>query len=202
MSAALEESVLIVIDAQIGFVNEASAPAVPVIADVLSRWQAAGGLSVLTQFVNRPESNYVDLIGWLAMMPGDRGVGFVPEVAFLAPNASLIVEKTTYSGLTAEVASFIEKNERRHLWIAGLDTESCVLATAVGAFDHGLIPWVLTDATASHAGAAVHEAGLLVMRRNLGIGQLITTAEAPPWSPTHRRAWAVAEARRGATTRP
>jgi nicotinamidase-related amidase len=179
ISVSLADSVLIVIDSQIGFVNQSSAHAVPVIAGILSRWQAAGGLSVMTRFVNRSDSSYATLIGWRAMMPGNTEVEFAPEVVPFVPAASLVSEKTCYSGLTPQVMEFIDQHERRNLWIAGLDTESCVLATALDAFDRELTPWVMTDACASHGGAAVHDAGVLVMGRNLGMGQLVTTAHAP-----------------------
>jgi hypothetical protein len=39
------------------------------------------------------------------------------------------------------------------------------------------MPWVITDASASHAGEVVHEAGLLVARRFIGTGQLIEASE-------------------------
>ena len=65
------------------------------------------------------------------------------------------------------------------LYITGMDTESCVLATALHAFELGFTPWVVKDACASHAGEPVHEAGILVMGRFLGRGQLVTTADLP-----------------------
>jgi nicotinamidase-related amidase len=55
-----------------------------------------------------------------------------------------------------------------------------VLATALAAFEQDFTPWILTDACASHAGQAEHEAGLLVARRYIGSGQLVTTADVLP----------------------
>jgi nicotinamidase-related amidase len=179
MTPTLESSVLIVIDAQAGFVNDASAHAVPVIADLLRRWQEAGGASILTQFVNHPDSSYVRLIGWTALMPGTPEIDLVPEVARYAPTSTAVVSKTCYSALLPEVTDLISRNGWRDVWVAGLDTESCVLATMLGAFEGGLTPWLVTDAVASHAGTHVHDAGLLVIGRFVGGQQLITSKDAP-----------------------
>lgn len=179
MTPTLASSVLVIIDAQAGFVNDASAHAVPVIADLLQRWQGAGGASILTQFVNHPESSYVRLIGWTALMPGSPEIDLVPEVAKHAPSATAVVEKTSYSALLPEVVDLIRRNGWRDIWIAGLDTESCVLATMLGVFEAGLTPWLVTDAVASHAGANVHAAGLLVIGRFVGGQQLVTSRDLP-----------------------
>jgi nicotinamidase-related amidase len=179
MVATLANSALIVIDPQIGFVNAASAPAVPVMADLLARWQDAGAVTIMTQFINGSDSQYVRIIGWSALMSGSPECEFAPEVARFADSASLVLRKGGYTALTDELVQFLRDRGIEHLWISGLDTESCVLATALSAFEAGFIPWVLTDACASHAGPAVHDAGLLVMSRNLGAAQLVTTALTP-----------------------
>ncbi|WP_369183522.1 isochorismatase family protein [Streptomyces sp. Y1] len=70
------------------------------------------------------------------------------------------------------------------LYICGIATESCVLKTAVDAFERDLTPWLLEDAVASHAGQAAHEAGILVASRFIGPGQIIKTADIPScWVP-------------------
>jgi isochorismate hydrolase len=51
--------------------------------------------------------------------------------------------------------------------------------TAVDAFELDLTPWLVEDASASHASKAVHEAGVLVTQRFIGEGQIITTADIP-----------------------
>lgn len=73
--------------------------------------------------------------------------------------------------------------------------------SAADAFEHGYAPWIITDASASDAGPDVHDAGLVVARRLIGAGQLVTadhvmgqlaactdhSAGIAPW-PTHRPA--------------
>ncbi|MDQ1287615.1 MAG: hypothetical protein QG622_1180 [Actinomycetota bacterium] len=175
----LDSSALVVVDVQRGFVNEASAPVVPVIVELVRRWQAAGGVTVLTRFINRPDSAFVRLIGWTALMSDDPGIEFAPEIAPLAPTATMVVLKNGYTALAPEVLRLLEREKRDNVWVAGLDTESCVLATCLHAFELGLTPWLLDDACASHAGQDIHDAGRLVISRLIGSGRITTTACTP-----------------------
>jgi nicotinamidase-related amidase len=173
-------SVLVVVDAQVGFVSPHSAHVLPVIANLLKWWQDAGRASILTQFVNAPDSPYVRLIGWSALMPGDPGVELDPQIAPYASTATAVIRKGGYTALTDAVFDLVSRHGWQNLYVAGMDTESCVLATVLGAFEAGLTPWLVTDACASHAGPVEHEAGLLVARRYVGASQLITTADVLP----------------------
>jgi len=177
MPPAISETLLVVVDVQKGFVSEHSAKALPVIRDVMKSWQDAGGISVLTQFVNTPDSPYVNIIGWSKMMEDDPDIEFDPVIADLVSQATAIVRKEKYSSLTAEALALMGQYGLRHVCVIGLDTESCVLATALAAFEQNYVPWVLTDAVASHSGQAEYEAGLLVTGRYIGSGQLMTADE-------------------------
>ncbi len=100
----------------------------------------------------------------------------VPE---LAPQAhqSVIVDKDTYSALTPKFADLTRRDRVTDLVICGIDTDLCVLKTALDAFEHGLTPWVVTDASASTGGPLAHEAGLMVLGRGIGGHHLITSDE-------------------------
>lgn len=65
---------------QQGLVTPQSAAAVPVIDDVLHRWQQAGGANIMTRFVNAPDPSYVTVIGWSQMMPGHPDVDLHPQI--------------------------------------------------------------------------------------------------------------------------
>ncbi|MET8146633.1 isochorismatase family protein [Sphaerisporangium sp. NPDC005288] len=67
--------------------------------------------------------------------------------------------------------------------MCGIATESCVLKTAADAFERNLTPWVIEDASASHAGEVSHEAGLLVTARFIGPRQFVRAAEIDPRYP-------------------
>jgi nicotinamidase-related amidase len=171
--------VLVVVDVQNGFVRDASRHVVPVIADLVDRWQAAGLDLVFTRYINSPGSKFERLFGWTDLQ-GPPETDIVPELTAQTRRATAIVDKHIYSLFTSHGCELIRRHGWTDLYICGIATESCVLKTAADAFeqDH-LTPWIIEDASASHAGPAAHHAGIAVAARFIGPNQIIRIAELP-----------------------
>lgn len=174
--------VLMVVDVQHGFVNDQSAHVVPVVAVLTRAWLDAGGQVIFTRYRNEPGSLYERLIGWYELH-AEQQIALAPEVeSFLAEPGTSVVDKTVYTALTAEGLALIEAGGYTDVVVCGIATDACVLATVISAFDHGLTPWVVTDACASnasrHEAAEVHRMALVLMGRLTGESQLITAREA------------------------
>jgi nicotinamidase-related amidase len=169
---ASRDAVLVVVDVQNGFVTEGSRHVVPVITDLVERWQASGGDTVFTRYINYEGSPYQRLIKWNELMTSPQ-IDIVPELIPYADKATAIIDKRVYS-------VFADDNGRRlisergwtNIYICGIDTDGCVLKTAVDAFELNLTPWVIEDASASHNGATVHEMGVFITQRLIGRGQI------------------------------
>jgi nicotinamidase-related amidase len=151
---------------------------VPVIADLVGRWQKAGGAVVFTRYVNYPGSPFERLVRWSECMTSPQ-IDIVEELRPYADKAT-VIDKKGY-GLFADPvgAALVAERGWRDIYVCGIATESCVLATALGAFELDLTPWLIEDASASHAGRQVHDAGILVTRRFIGEGQIIKSTEIP-----------------------
>ncbi len=171
----LSRSVLVVVDMQNYFVNDRSRHVVPVIADVVRRWQAADGAVIFTRYWNYPGSQFERLIGWTRMQ-AEPETTVVEELQPYLKEANAVIDKPAYSLFSDGGTEVVEEGGWQNLVICGIATESCVCKTAVDAFERGFTPWVLTDAIASHAGPAVHEAGLLVISRFIGARQLVSSS--------------------------
>ncbi|WP_055477536.1 isochorismatase family cysteine hydrolase [Sphaerimonospora mesophila] len=171
-------SVLVVVDVQNGFVREESAHVVPVIAGLVSRWQTAGGNVLFTRYINYPGSPFERLVRWSECMESPQ-IDIVDELQPYTEKA-IVIDKRGY-GLFADSAgaALVAKRGWRDIYVCGIATESCVLATALGAFEADLTPWLIEDASASHAGEHVHDAGVLVTRRFIGERQIIRVADIP-----------------------
>jgi nicotinamidase-related amidase len=170
--------VLVVVDVQNGFITEHSQPVVPVIADLVHRWQAAHGDVVFSRYLNYSGSPFERLIGWSEMVDGPE-IEIVTELApYVGPN-SPVVDKYIYTLFTPQGSCLVEERGWTDLYVCGIDTDICVLKTAVDAFEHNLTPWILKDACASHAGPQAHTAGLFVAARFIGPNQIIHTAYLP-----------------------
>lgn len=170
---------LIVIDMQNGFINDRSRHVIPKVVELIERWEATGRPVVFTRYHNYPGSPFERLIHWSAMQHAPE-TEIVPELGPHAARARAVVDKRIYSYFTNEGSDIAAREGWTDLVFCGVATESCVLKSAVDAFERDLTPWLVTDASASHGGSAAHEAGLLVARRFIGARQLLTIDEATP----------------------
>lgn len=170
----LGNAALIVIDMQNGFVNHHSRHAVPAVAGLVRHWEAARRPVVFTRYHNYPGSPYERLFNWTRLQHPPE-TDLVPELADHAAHALAVIDKTGYSCFSPIACELISAHGWTDLVFCGIATEGCVLKSAADAFERSYTPWIVTDACASDAGPAVHEAGLLVARRLVGRHQLITT---------------------------
>jgi nicotinamidase-related amidase len=173
---------LVAIDVQNGFVTPASARVVPVITSLVRRWLDAGGEVILTRYANYPGSPFERLIGWYGLHSAPA-TDLVDELApFTSHDRVQLISKVTYSALNEDSRHLITDGGFTDLFLCGIATDGCVMATALAAFDAGITPWVLTDACASNATsmppAEVHRAALMLLTRLIGAGQLISSEQA------------------------
>ncbi len=171
----IDRAVLVVIDMQNGFVNDKSRHVVPVIADLIDQWEAAGGATIFTRYLNYQDSPFERIIKWSKLQESPE-TDIVEELTAHADRAAAIVDKKIYTLFTPDGTRLVEHGGWSDLVFCGIATESCVLKSAVDAFELNYTPWIVTDASASHAGSVAHDAGLLVAGRFIGPGQLVDTA--------------------------
>jgi nicotinamidase-related amidase len=173
---------LIVVDVQNGFVNSRSEHVVTPISHFVEKWLADGKPVVATRFLNPEGSKWESLIKWNRLREA-------PEIDLAAPlqkvldsaanpESYLVANKLTYSSMTPQVVSFINLSGAQRVAICGIATDGCVLKTAVDVFEAKLlIPIVLTDLVASHAGEEVHQQGLNLISRFIGRDQLVESVD-------------------------
>ncbi|SCL15144.1 cysteine hydrolase [Micromonospora inyonensis] len=172
-----DRPVLVVTDMQNGFVREQSAHVVPIVVDLVHRWQAAGGDTLFTRYLNYPDSPFERFFGWRRLQsPPETDI--ISELQCYAERGA-VLDKTIYSPFTIDGIKMFEQRGWKEFYFCGIATESCVLKGAVDAFERNLTPWLIADASASHAGPAAHDAGLLVARRFIGPNQVIGLSEIP-----------------------
>jgi len=87
-----------------------------------------------------------------------------------------VIRKNVYCAFTRESEQLLKENRWNTLILCVVATESCVMKTAVDAFERHLVPLVVVDATAGDAGHELHQAGLMVLRRFIRKDQLVTTS--------------------------
>jgi nicotinamidase-related amidase len=161
-------SPLIVVDVQNGFLNDFTQHIPERIAHLIERNDFDPVL--FTLFVNTPDSPYHAFLDWHACeAPPDTDLA-KPLVRFA--DQDRVFTKPGLAGMPDELAERLRQMNAREVTLVGIDTDMCVLKVAMDAFDMGLKPVVLADCCASTAGLQAHFAGLAILSRNIGAGQL------------------------------
>lgn len=158
---------IFVVDVQNGFVSPKTQHVVPKIKELLPSF--SDGLIIATKFINKTGSPYDCIINW-------RRLKESPETDLYEGIEQLcnhVIEKEIYSALTNEVINLLKENDVTEAYITGIDTDCCVLKTAVDLFERNIKPMVLVDYCASNGGEESHLAAIRVLQRTIGYNQLL-----------------------------
>ena len=172
---------LLVVDVQRGFINEFTQHIPARIKCLIERGQYAPVL--FTRFVNSPTSPYQTLLRWHACATPPE-TELVDELAQFA-DQDRVFTKHGLTGVSDELGDRLRKEGFSRIHVVGIDTDMCVLKTAMDIFDLGIEPIVLVDCCASTAGLQAHLAGLAILSRNIGPHQLRRRTCMPATSPLH-----------------
>jgi nicotinamidase-related amidase len=158
------KTALIVIDVQNSFINEQTQDIPAKIAEHIQ--QQSYDLIVFSKFVNKPGSNFERILQWKKSY-GSPETDLAGELQELA-KAHTVIEKPTYSALKSEKLRKLLKGEGiDKLYLCGLDTDACVLATAFDAFDLEYDFEVLAELTDNMKEDRFRNAALVIMNKNL-----------------------------------
>jgi len=169
----IDSAALFVVDVQNGFRNEYTEPALRRIVNVVRSWTAATLPVVFTRYHNYPGSKFERLLDWTDVQHAPA-TELVEELSRYADRAAAVVDKTGYSAFTAQTAKLVAESGWTDLLFCGFDTDTCVLKSAVDAFEAEYTPWLVRDACASHGGRGQHRSGVTMIGRFIGQRQLIT----------------------------
>lgn len=159
---------LLVIDVQNGFVSEETKDVLPKLEQLTAEFH--GGLIIATQFINSVNSGFTDIMHWNNLRTSPE----IDLIPFVATAASVLIKKTGYSACTDEVMDLLQRNNITEVYLVGIDTDCCVLTTAISLFEHNIRPVVLEYYCSSNGGSKSHAAALTVLGRTIGEDQIFT----------------------------
>jgi len=151
---------------QNGFVSDDTAHVVPKIVDLLSTKKFSR--VAFTQYYNAESSPYEKFLQWFELKTDEEQA----LVDAIVPFAHIVFRKDVYTAINPEMRAFLANNNIDTVCLAGIDTDCCVLATAVDLFQLGIRPLVLADYCASTGGPESHAAALKVLVRLIGEKQI------------------------------
>jgi len=196
-SLSQRKGILLAVDLQNGFLitPECEAVVSKVVNNASKFYQVWA-----TRFFNR-NPNFSRQLNWNEMVSGQE----IELSKILIPVVSKTFEKPSYSPISPTLlqvniiscflfshahasSSFVmssallqalENNAITTVAVCGVDTDACVMATALGLFDAGFETFVVSDGCASSGGREYHEVAIKILKRNIGEKYVISFSELP-----------------------
>lgn len=161
------EYALLVIDLQLGFLTPECVHISDRILEVIRHHPYRH--KIFTQFINPEGSPFERLLKWELFKESPE----IDIVSQLKSEATIIIKKFGYSCVTTDFLSYITHHKIREFHIVGIETDICVLKSAVDLFELNLTPYVFSECCMSTAGRKMHEAALKILPRFIGQQQII-----------------------------
>lgn len=165
------KNILIIVDMQEGFIRHKQTKQVKNrIIELLKK--NIFNTVIATRFLNEKNSIYEKLFDWNHLEQNDERT--IPKE--IMEHVDYVSDKYIYNCVnTSFIQRLCQLNEGVYpekIFIAGVDTDCCVLTIATSLYENNIRPIVLTQYIDSNGGSKSHEAGLLCMKRLIGEKQL------------------------------
>ena len=161
------KSCLFVVDVQNGFVSDKTKYVIDRIKKLLR--DDLFDFVLFTKFINNTDSPYRRILHWNRLSTNAEQ----EIVSDLVPFAENVFNKEVYSGVNKFTLDFIRENNIEKVFILGIDTDCCVLKTAVDLFEINIHPVILEYYSASNGGSESHLSALRVLGRLIGKPNII-----------------------------
>ena len=161
----MPNAALLIIDVQVGFVNDATRHIVPRVEEIQKQYPHV----YATRFINAEGSPYRKILNWHQFYADSDDV----PLAFQPVDRAVIMDKNIYTCVDDAFLEGLRSKGVEEVAICGIDTDACVSACAVDLFENGFKPILLSEACASHAGVEYHEAALRILARLIGKNQIV-----------------------------
>ena len=158
-------NLLLIIDLQNNFINE-NTKDIPNKVEKLIDNKIADNI-IFTKFINDNESNFYKTLKYKGCMTDeDRNI-------VINTNGYKIIEKRGYTAFNDELKHFIEDNNVKTIYLCGIDTDACVLKTALDLFENNYDVKVIEDCSMSHSGIEYHNYAISILKKMIGSKNII-----------------------------
>ena len=153
-------SLLLVIDLQNSFINENTKNVPNNISNLIIKNKF--NYIAFTKFVNDIHSQFYKILGYKGCINAfDRRI-------VIDTKNNKIFEKRIYTAFNQELVQFIKANNISIIYLCGIDTDACVLKTAIDLFENNYNVKVIEDCSMSHSGKEFHEYAIKMLEKLIG----------------------------------
>ena len=159
------KNMLLIIDLQNNFINENTKD----IPDKIKDYIETNTLDYVcfTKFINELDNNFYNKLNYIGCVEDEDR-----EIVLNTDNYKIFTKKT-YTALTKELKEYIKLNNINTIYLCGIDTDACVLKTALDLFDYNLDVKILKDLCMSHSGIDYHNYALILLEKLIGKNNII-----------------------------
>ena len=154
---------LFIIDVQNGFINENTQQIPEDIIKHINNYNY--DLIIATRFINKVDSLYQTELNMKEMTMLSPKTKLAHGISELA---DIVIMRSTYTALTEDVKRLLKKNELKQVYLAGLNIESSIMATAFNLFDRDIKPIILSQLCGTVRGEAMKQSALDILEHNIG----------------------------------
>ena len=154
------KSLLLVIDLQNAFINQSTEKLPSKIEETIASNQYDD--VAFTRFVNYEESLYVKKLNWRGCLSDED------KTIVLDTKGYQVFDKSIYSAVTKELIEYMNNNQITKIYLCGINTDCCVLKTALDLFELGYDIYVLENLCGSTCGIERHNQAIDILKRNIG----------------------------------
>ena len=153
-------NLLLIIDLQENFINN-NTKNVPNSIKKLIDSNIANHI-VFTKFINDDSSNFYKVLNYKGCMSEkDRNI-------VIDTKDYKIIEKRVYTAYNNELKLYINTNNIKTIYLCVIDTDACVLKTALDLFENNFDVKVIEDCSMSHSGIEYHISAINMLRKLIG----------------------------------
>ena len=154
------KSLLLVIDLQNAFINQNTEKVPSKIEETIASNQYDD--VAFTRFVNYEDSLYIKKLNWRGCLSEED------KTIVINTKDYQVFDKSIYSSVTKELIEYIHKNQITEIHLCGINTDCCVLKTALDLFELGYNVYVLENLCGSTYGMERHNQAIDILKRNIG----------------------------------
>lgn len=143
------KSLLLIVDLQKSFVNDKTRKLSIKIEQLIESDKF--DLIAFTRFINSEESLWVNKLNFKGCLTEEE------KQIVIDTKDYKVFDKSIYTALNKELREYIKENNIDKIYLCGLDTNACVLKTAVDLFENNYNVYVLQDYCMSNNGIKYHK---------------------------------------------
>lgn len=160
------KSLLLVIDLQKSFINDNTSE-IPLKVEKLIRNNNFDYVA-FTKFINYDTCNFNTVLNYKGCMSEEE------RNIVIDTGNNKIFCKSVYTALNNELIDYINDNNINMIYVCGIDTDACVLKTAIDLFENNYNFRVIENCSMSHSGKEFHEFAIRMLKKLVGEQNIIS----------------------------